>query len=44
MELAEAGRILENTPEQFLASLDRATAQVVAVQVQEVEGLSLIHI
>ena len=38
VELAEAGRILENTPEQFLASLDRATAQVVAVQVQEVEG------
>jgi len=28
VELAEAGRILENTPEQFLASLDRATAQV----------------
>jgi hypothetical protein len=38
VELADAGRILENAPEQLLASLDRATAQVVGVQVREVEG------
>ena len=38
MELAEAGRILENAPEQLLASLDRANAQVVGVQVREIEG------
>src|SRR5215471_10228852 len=38
VELAEAGRILENAPEQLLASLDRATAQVVGVQVRERPG------
>ena len=39
VELAKAGRTLENAPEQLLASLDRTTAQAVASKCESNLGL-----